>query len=135
MPMLEYLLPFLNPQNEFQSNARYVANLIGTAQVTDGIIDRLFPTKRQELEEKLLERQVKMLNANPSSEEFNSTFVNPTLKASPDVYQAIKQVMKKRPSLPTFTRMDVSNVNFDLALKSPKAPSKSILREILKVAK
>ena len=133
--MLEYLLPFLNPQNEFQSNARYVANLIGTAQATDGIIGRLFPTRREELEEKLLEKQVNMLNADPSSEEFNSTFVNPTLKASPDVYQAIKQIMKKKSSLPTFTRVDVSNVNFDLALKTPKAASKSIFREILKVAK
>lgn len=61
--MLEQFLPFLAPKNEFQGNAAYLANLYGMHQ----LIDRLFPSDKEKVENLLAKKQLEMLEGSEES--------------------------------------------------------------------
>lgn len=61
--MIEQFLPFLAPKNEFQGNAAYLANLYGMHQ----LIDRLFPSDKEKVENLLAKKQLEMLEGSEES--------------------------------------------------------------------
>ena len=132
--MLEYMLPFLKPEGQTQKDIAFAAQLYSTSKWAD----RLFPTKREDLEEQMLERQLAAMGPNPDSDRLNALV--PAVRASQSAPGFLESLFGKVPKerVRSFSVTDAlkdttSNVDFRLAMRinAEKNIFKSGLKAIL----
>ena len=123
--MLEMLLPFLQPENETQRNISYGMKLYQAGKLGDSLTDRLFPTRREELEQRLLERQLEAMGEAPDTERFNSAVM--AQRAAPAAKGFLAELFSKsRRNAPPFSVADAlrdagPHVDFRLVFAQNKA--------------
>ena len=73
--MLEQFLPGLSPKSQLQEDLQYGFKLWGVNQIGDSLLNRFFKTKKQELEERVLERQLELMGENPDTQALNKALL------------------------------------------------------------
>ena len=73
--MLELFFPSLAPTTPLQGDIAYGFKLLAIKDIGDSIADRLFKSKKTQLEEKLIERQLELLGDNPDTNNFNTAML------------------------------------------------------------
>jgi len=114
--MLETFLPGFNPENETQKNISFAMRLFGAGRTIDSLTDRVFKSRKEELEEKLLERQLELMGENPDTQTFNKSVM--AARAAPHAPGFLEELFSrpKRRAPLSIRDVDASNVNFSMAL-------------------
>lgn len=113
--MLETFLPGFTPENETQKNISFAMRLYGAGRTVDSLTDRLFKTRKEELEEKMLERQLELMGENPDTQSFNKSVM--AARAAPHAPGFLEELFSrpKTRAVFSFRDVDASNVDFRMA--------------------
>lgn len=94
--MLEHFIPGFKPEGETQQNISYALKLYQAGRLTDSLADRLFKSRREELEESLLERQLEAMGDNPDTRAFNAAVM--AQRGAPSVPGFLNEMLGRSPS-------------------------------------
>lgn len=113
--MLEHFIPGFKPEGETQQNISYALKLYQAGRLADSLTDRLFRTKKEDLEERLLERQLALMGENPDTQSFNKSVM--AARAAPHAPGFLEELFSRpKPRTPFSIRdADASNVDFRMA--------------------
>lgn len=122
--MLEQFLPGLSPKSPMQSDLQYGFKLYGINQIGESILSRLFKTKKQELEERVLERQLELMGENPDTQSLNRALLG--VRVAQEVPTFISQLtsvpVKKKPfTLADALKSTEHNVDFRIPMQQHRA--------------
>jgi len=98
--MLEQFLPGLSPKSPTQSDIQYAFKLYGVNEIGSALMDRFFKTRKEQLEERVLERQLEMMGENPDTQALNkAVMAAKAAEYTPGFIASLTSTAKTRPAL------------------------------------